>query len=311
MKRRGFTLIELLVVVAIIALLIAILLPSLGKARELSNRSVCAANLKGIVQSMNVYGNDNADAYPTVKAPNPGATTSYSLIGSTVYENSPDNVFKNRYYPSATGTAAPVGPTNVYANLWILTLRGDVSPKSFICKSDSASAPAPVNPQNSTNYYDGFSDAKSNSYSVAYPYSQQGAIGKWWSATIDASLPVMSDLAPKQGSGTGTNQRRVTGVTPGNLDKTANSWLHQSDGQNVAFGDNHVEFTRLPDCGNNNDNIFTSNSGAPNKAGTAPPGNAVIATFGQTGSISNFVGGASGGYDVVMVPVGDDSSSHY
>ena len=62
MKRRGFTLIELLVVVAIIALLIAILLPSLGKARELSNRSVCAANLKGIVQSMNVYGNDSQDA---------------------------------------------------------------------------------------------------------------------------------------------------------------------------------------------------------------------------------------------------------
>ncbi|HVT83450.1 MAG TPA: type II secretion system protein, partial [Phycisphaerae bacterium] len=54
-KTRGFTLIELLVVVAIIAVLIAILLPSLGSARELSKRTVCAANLKGIGQASAIY----------------------------------------------------------------------------------------------------------------------------------------------------------------------------------------------------------------------------------------------------------------
>ena len=76
MKRRGFTLIELLVVVAIIALLIAILLPSLGKARELSNRSVCAANLRGVTQSLNVYAADNADAPDCVE------DTGYCFSGS-------------------------------------------------------------------------------------------------------------------------------------------------------------------------------------------------------------------------------------
>jgi prepilin-type N-terminal cleavage/methylation domain-containing protein len=63
--KRGFTLIELLVVVGIIAILIGIILPVLGKARAAANRTQCLSNIKQLYNGFLMYCNDNHGIFPT------------------------------------------------------------------------------------------------------------------------------------------------------------------------------------------------------------------------------------------------------
>src|SRR5882762_9207931 len=74
-KRDGFTLIELLVVIAIIAILAAMLLPALAKAKEKGRQVYCVNNAKQLALAVNLYTGDFAELFP----PNPddGNSTPY------------------------------------------------------------------------------------------------------------------------------------------------------------------------------------------------------------------------------------------
>ncbi|MFZ4696010.1 MAG: prepilin-type N-terminal cleavage/methylation domain-containing protein [Verrucomicrobiia bacterium] len=63
-RGKGFTLVELLVAIAVIAILAALLVPSLRGSREMAKRSNCLSNLRQIYAAFNIYANENGGLLP-------------------------------------------------------------------------------------------------------------------------------------------------------------------------------------------------------------------------------------------------------
>ena len=141
-KRAAFTLIELLVVISIIAILISILLPALAKARELANRAVCMANIRGVIQSMLTYAQSNDGTLPAVSGSLagqiPGAYFVSGPAAPIAYkatETSPQEVVADWFSAQAIGKDLYTY-NNPTASMWLMVLQGYTTPASFICPSD-------------------------------------------------------------------------------------------------------------------------------------------------------------------------------
>ena len=258
LSTSAFTLIEILVVVAIIALLVAILLPSLSRAREVAKRTVCGANISQIGKSMFVYANENRRSFPI-------ANGNRSVFWT-------QNMGKWRVNAASTGstfapTIAATPRLGIDVSLWLLIQNGSGSPKLFNCPSSDETVDDLRQGSGNTTYSAsdlwGFKDGTlSYSYQIPY-YAANRTNAARPSTRLDKGMAVLADLSPYI-----SNTGDLVSPLPAPLAATAstftneqwepyNSKNHNEDGQNVLFADGHNEFTEKPNVGNGEDNIYT------------------------------------------------------
>jgi len=125
-RNCGFTLIELLVVIAIIAILAAMLLPALSKAKGRAQGIYCMSNTKQLTLGWILFSGDNSDALIPNGGSNPNVPGVPTWVaGSQLWTPNPDN----------TNSAILIDPTASSMANYVK------SPGSYKCPADSRSAP--------------------------------------------------------------------------------------------------------------------------------------------------------------------------
>jgi len=246
-RRTAFTLVELLIVVAIISMLVGILMPALGRAREITRRGVCRKNLHSIGEAMNTYAT-GVSAYPDLYADRGGTY----LVGADV-KNENGNLKGNS------------------CNMYVLVSEDMIDSAAFICPSTRHE----VNPLEKVDEDDDFLSFENVSYSM-HVQRRCGDDHNPLRISSEPDMPVMADRTPLTGhtswnirGGNGgseaiPDQRTAQGGitdSAGEANAERNSYNHQREGQNIVHRDGSATWAATANAGLNGDNIWTWNDG--------------------------------------------------